>query len=134
MTGFNISKSQTDAFVKYVGIALLVLPPCCGRFNLIHKWLWYRYMQLQLRAVAEAQGAVERRVTALEAASQEPPPAEEASIKEKHFFLRRPHWMNRRVFVSAALTVATVAGSGGHPVLKLLSMFPLLYLIPPDGH
>lgn len=89
-------------------------------------------MQLQLRSVAEAQGALERRVTAMEAASQEPPPAEQA-IRGKRFFLRRPHWMNRRVFASAALTVATVAGTGGHPGLKLLSMFPLLYLIPPDG-
>ncbi|BDA41664.1 probable E3 ubiquitin-protein ligase CHIP at N-terminal half [Coccomyxa sp. Obi] len=92
-----------------------------------------RYMQLQLRSVGEAQGALERRVMALEAASQESPPAEEASVREKRLFLRRPHWMNSRVFASAALTVATVAGAGGHPVLKLLSMFPLLYLIPPDG-
>ncbi|KAK9909207.1 hypothetical protein WJX75_008715 [Coccomyxa subellipsoidea] len=92
-----------------------------------------KYVQLQLRSLGDAQEALDRRLTAVEAASQDTSDARENPGRDRRFFVRRPHWMNRRAFASAALTVATVAGAGSHPVLKLLSMFPLLYLIPSNG-
>lgn len=109
-----------------------------GPFIVQHMWrdsmgrLLCRYVQLQLRAVGDAHVALDKRLTALEAAGQEAASAGEAPRRGRRFPLRRPHWMNQRAVASGALTVATVAGVGSHPLLRLLGMIPLLYLIPPD--
>ena len=130
------SRSSKDGVLQLYMCCILpcVLCCCCAVCkDVLTQVRFCRYVQLQLRSVEDTQEGLDRRLTALEVMSQDTSPAQENPGRERRFIVRRPRWMNRRAFASAALTVATVAGAGNHPVFKVLSMFPLLYLIPSDG-